>query len=567
MIINERFPLVKAALLACLLLCGISLFAFSPLNVPGDTLTVIQMPLLNIPAIHIPGETLWITCIAPQNTNDWQAELIHGQKTVPLQISSAQYLDSPARWELSAIVPNVPVFELYSLRVMASGGIDDTTQNAVKIVPSRKNNYYFVHITDTHIPNRVFYPNAGFDSDSLEVNDFRAVMDDINLINPEFVLLTGDLVNEGELEGFANQYWYGWGQRLLAEFKVPVYLTVGNHDVGGWNSTPPPQGSARRNWWKYFGWPWLDSMDYSWGRYTQDYSFVYGDVHYIGLEAYDNYDNWRAGIYGGQSFILSQIQWLNQQMQLHPNKTRVLFYHYDFSDQLNLNSLGADMGLWGHTHRNSGSVNSYPYNLSTRSTCSGNRSYRVIRVNGSQLEPNNTIYAGSTGSNLAVSFQPSNNAVADSVRAVFINNQPLSFEHSLLRFYMPTGNYDYRVYNGTLQQVDRGSTANVCYVNVNLPANNSVFVSVAAYPGNAADDATAPMPGTISKIYPNPFRDVLNIEFIQPQRSDTILHLYDIKGRLVKTIPLPAGKGIINWETGDLPSGIYLLDGKKILKL
>jgi 3',5'-cyclic AMP phosphodiesterase CpdA len=118
-----------------------------------------------------------------------------------------------------------------------------------------------VHITDAHLPNRLYYPNAGFETDSTAVEDFRAVMEDINLIHPEFVLFTGDLVNEGELESFANQYWYGWTQKLLSEFDIPVYVTSGNHDIGGWNQTPPPAGSARRNWWKYFGWNWLDSED------------------------------------------------------------------------------------------------------------------------------------------------------------------------------------------------------------------------------------------------------------------------------------------------------------------
>ncbi|HNQ44348.1 MAG TPA: hypothetical protein PKI59_07950, partial [Candidatus Cloacimonadota bacterium] len=85
---------------------------------------------------------------------------------------------------------------------------------------------------------------------------------------------------------------------------------------------------------------------------------------------------------------------------------------YDFSDQINLSALGLDMGLWGHIHYNSGSIYTYPHDLSTRSVCRGNRSYRVIRVNGSQLTPYNTIYAGSSGNNVSVSFYPSNTGVA-----------------------------------------------------------------------------------------------------------------------------------------------------------
>ena len=37
-----------------------------------------------------------------------------------------------------------------------------------------------------------------------------------------------------------NLYW--------SEFQIPVYLTAGNHDIGGWVATPPPAGTARRDW-------------------------------------------------------------------------------------------------------------------------------------------------------------------------------------------------------------------------------------------------------------------------------------------------------------------------------
>lgn len=547
----------------CLLLLWGPLAALSPYNALGDTLTVIQLPLLNIPAIHIPGETLAVTCIAPANTTGWQAWLVHKQKSLPLNITSSQYLGDPDRWELQAIVPSVPVFELYDLRVTASGGIDDTTANAVKVLPTRRNNYYFVHITDLHLPTQIYYPDYGFDSDSTSVNDFRAVIDDINLINPEFVLLTGDLLNEGELEGFAGQYFYGWTQRLLAEFDVPCYVTVGNHDVGGWNSTPPPQGSSRRNWWRYFGWSWLDNPDSNWPLHTQDYDFTYGDLHFIGLEAYDNYDNWRAYIYGSQSFTARQIIWLNQRLSLHPDKTRVLFTHYDFSEQLNLDEMGIDLALWGHIHYNSGSINAYPYNLATRSVCDGNRAYRVIRVNGTQVQPLSTIYAGNNGQSVNVVWFPSNAAEADSVAAMFNNNQPVAFEQALLKFHMPPGNVSYGVTNGTLLQVDRYDTENVCYVQVDLPAMQSRIVSVAAHADAAAGDPVQPEYHLIRGAWPNPFSRQLNLE-LNSRNASARVRVYNLRGTRIRELPVSSDGASCQWdgalESGiPAPAGIYLL--------
>jgi len=539
----------------------------SPYNAPGDTLTVIQLPLLNIPVIVIPGETFTITCIAPPTTTNWTATLLRGNQIHPLQLLSYQYVNSPDRWLLQAQVPYLPVYELYNLRVTASGGIDDLSRNAVQVIPTRKTSYYFAHITDLHMPTRIYWPDDGFDTDSLAVNDFRAVMDDLNLIRPEFVLITGDLINEGELEGFAGQYWYAWIKRILYEMQVPIYVVSGNHDIGGWNSTPAPQGSARRHWWKYFGWQWNYNPSLTWTQHTQDYSFTYNNVHFIGMEGYINYDNWWSMIFGGQSFTNNQMIWLNNTLTLYPHHTKVLFYHYDFSDQISLSSLGFAMGLWGHTHTNSGSITQTPYNLSTRSVCNGNRAYRIIRVNSQQLQPSNTIYAGTAGSNININFYPSNTGIADSVRAVVVNNQSISFEHSLVRFKMPAGSYTYTVTNGVLEQVDTSGSFNVCYVRVNLTSNSTVFVSIKANPVGLDDHSAVPAAFSIRSHYPNPFRENSTIVLNNDHKTLLRVTVHNLRGQIVRTIHdglSPAGEVIFNWDGKDddrrsLPPGIYLI--------
>jgi len=68
-------------------------------------------------------------------------------------------------------------------------------------------------------------------------------------------------------------------------------------------------------------------------------------------------------------------------------------------------------------------------------------------------------------------------------------------------------------------------------------------------------------------VYPNPFRGALTIELSEAQRSDTQLSLYDVKGRKLRSIQVPAHSAVINWDGSDLPAGIYFLAGKKIVKL
>lgn len=535
-------------------------------NSPGDTITVIQQPLMNIPSINIPGESMPITCLAPQSTTGFNAWLLHGNKRISLPITSSTWVTSPNRWVLQTTIPQVPVFELYDLEVNANGGIHDISQNAVQVIPSRKTSYYFIHITDLHMPNSLYYPNPGYDTDSTGVVDFRAVMDDINLIRPEFVLITGDLINEGELEGFNNQYWYGWAQKVISEMEVPVYITAGNHDIGGWDSTPPSQGSSRRNWWNYFGWSWLDNTDVSWPYHTQDYFFTYNNTLFIGLEAYNNYDNWRPNIYGSDSFTDQQIAWLNNTISLFPGYNKLLFHHYDFQDDLNLSAMGLNMSLKGHTHSNSGSISTQPYDLTTRSVCSGNRAYRVIRVNNDTFTPTNSLSAGASGTNISINFFPSNMAVADSVVATITNNQNQSFDNTLVKFYMPAGDTGYNITNGVIEQIDRTGSNNVCYVRVNLLSNSTVSVNLKAN-GVANDDPVAvPQMMQITNCWPNPMRGFAELEIVSEKAvSATAIEVYNIKGQKVSEQPVMALRNGTN--TVDLSLDNHLANGIYFLRL
>ncbi len=532
-----------------------------------DTLSVIQRPLLNIPQIVVPGETFPIECVAPPAATGWSAWLYKGNLEYSLPITNTQYVTDPPRWILTAQVPAVNVFELYDLRVTDGGGLSDRTRHSVQVLPSRRSSYYFAHITDLHLPTHIFYPDFGYNTDSTEVADFREVVRDINLIRPEFVLLTGDLVNQGELEEFENLRVYSKAKRLLGELEVPVYVTSGNHDIGGWPSTSPPAGSARRFWWKNFGWSWLDNTSASWPYHTQDYSFDYGPVHFTGLESYDNYDNYLPAVYGGSSYTAAQLQWLQADLAASGAETKVLFHHYDFQDQLNLNALDLDMALWGHIHYDSGSLASQPYNLSTRAVCNGYRSYRIIRVNGTELQPLGTISAGSAGNQLRISYLPDNYGYADSVSATAVNSQPIGFEHGLVKFLMPSGNAVYTVTGGTLEQVDRSGAHNVCYVRANLPAYSTTTVSIRASGTGNADNSSPVAAFELTGAYPNPFRDAVNLSLISSKAGSFQISVYNVKGELVKVLLkgwVAAGNQYCNWDGkdskgGKCSPGIYLV--------
>jgi len=533
----------------------------------GDTVTIIQRPLFNIPSIVSPGQNLKIECFAPESTTEWSAELFFDNTTVPLTINNSSYDSYLDKWTLNAVIPKVEFYELYNLRVSASGGLTDDVSNAVKVIDEFKDNFYFVHITDAHMPTHYFYEDLEGITDTSELNDMYEVIKDINLLRPEFVLFTGDIINEGELEDFECRRNHTRTIELLKRFEVPVYIVSGNHDLGGWDDTPPPAGTARRDWWRFFGWRQHQIPPVLSEYYTQDYSFDYGNVHFAGLEAYENdgsYDNYLYDIYGATSFISSQITWLQNDLANAGNKTKVLFYHYDYKHELNLSTLGVDMALWGHIHKDDGDINTYPYNLATDNICDGNRAYRIIRVNDGNLTPENTIKTHSSGDMLSVSYNMENNGSSDSLSVTISNQFPQSFENGLIKFKMPLSDYGYTIYNGELEQVKNNDTYAICYVKINILANNTKTVSIKKNVLEVTSVYDIKL-NTISQNYPNPFYDSTSIDYNITDESKVKIEIYDSEGKLidvlVNDIKSP-GEYTIGWDGNNslnkkVKNGVY----------
>lgn len=539
----------------------------------GDTLTIIQRPILNVPTIVEPEETFTIQCSANPTTNNWFANLKFNDLILPLEIDDTYYNADLERWFLDVITPTTDFFELFDLQVGADGLVTDITQNAVHLIPAYNDNYSFIHITDTHLPNHLFYPDPDVLTDTTEVEDLREVINDINLIHPEFVLLTGDLVNEGEMEEFQNRRVYTIAQRLLTELDVPLYLVTGNHDVGGWDDSPPSQGTARRNWWKFFGWKWLQNPPETEQCYTQNYSFNYNGIQYIGMEAYINYDDYMYNIYGDLSFTSSQMDWLDNELNATAAaEGRVIFYHNDFSQQIYLQNLGVDMALYGHIHSDNGDINSYPYNLATNAVCDGQRAYRIINVADNILTPQATIAAGANGEKLSIEYSPANDGVADSLSALIVNQHNMTFPDARIKFLMPSGEYTYWVENGELLQVEQGLNYNTIYVSVDIPANYNIQVDIRAENNNDFEENEILNFDFGLTNYPNPFnpKTILSFKLKDARAEENFsLLIYNLKGQIVKNLSdllmlKKSANGIysIEWDGSDqdgklVPTGLY----------
>jgi Icc protein len=84
--------------------------------------------------------------------------------------------------------------------------------------------FTFAFLTDIHLQPEL---NA--------VEGFQTAIDTLNKINPDFILTGGDLVMDalGQTHGRADSL-YNLYKETSAGFNMPVYNTVGNHEVFGW---------------------------------------------------------------------------------------------------------------------------------------------------------------------------------------------------------------------------------------------------------------------------------------------------------------------------------------------
>lgn len=170
---------------------------------------------------------------------------------------------------------------------------------------SSPSSFQFIHASDTHISEK-----------SIDRMDkFRAIVDSIN---PELVLITGDLVKDalrvGEKEA---TFEYELFIKESDKIRSTLWLVPGNHEIFGIerhlslvSSTHPLYG---RNMYRHYFGP-----DY--------YSFNYGGVHFIALNSLEFEDLW---YYGRIDSI--QIEWLKKDLGAINSSTPVVtFQHVPF---------------------------------------------------------------------------------------------------------------------------------------------------------------------------------------------------------------------------------------------
>ncbi|MEE4312329.1 MAG: metallophosphoesterase [candidate division KSB1 bacterium] len=91
---------------------------------------------------------------------------------------------------------------------------------------SDENEFRFVFLTDIHCQQKLG-----------AVEGFKAAIEAVNLLDPrpDFVVTGGDLVFDVLATGYEHaDSLYNLYAELIQEFNMPVYNTIGNHEIFGW---------------------------------------------------------------------------------------------------------------------------------------------------------------------------------------------------------------------------------------------------------------------------------------------------------------------------------------------
>jgi hypothetical protein len=259
---KRQFAIVFAALAA---------LAAVAIGSPVKRINEIQAPLLSTPAIVRAGDSfaLKIRVSGDKTLTEVVLDGVDNPETrisLPFAKKGEAYGDAV----FSATVPTGTPTALYDLAARFGTSQWDRQLHAVKVIGDFKKEFDFVHITDIHFNvNEV----TGQDMERIRKRLFM----DINKLNPEFVVFSGDLGLDPET--YDRDYVHGY--EMFAQWlRVPMFMVPGNHEQyyakAGENN------------------PEIDGRDYWTSNYGPTYrSFDYGAVHVVGINDFDWPQVWR----------------------------------------------------------------------------------------------------------------------------------------------------------------------------------------------------------------------------------------------------------------------------------
>ncbi|MGQ4832556.1 MAG: metallophosphoesterase family protein [Candidatus Asgardarchaeia archaeon] len=280
------------------------------------------------------------------------------------------------------------------------------------------------------------------------------------MLHPDFVILSGDIVDYGTSVAFATM------RRMLTMLQVPIFIGPGNHDIdskGGLSTFET-----------YIA--------------PKNYSVIFGPAHIVSLDVSNSW-------YVPQD----QVTWLDNVLSLNKS-LRIVFFHYpplDTSGNLDLEGAGTELVrvinkrnvtlvLTGHIHRDHVLViNNTHYVITT--TAGGTypkgfyHGYRIITYENGVL----TNYGYNENNSRAIPFEkmsvdwtPLPGTIDVGAKIKIVNNLHLEFNASFYVKLKKDIQSTYVVKNATLTNIRDGITSTVVYLLREIKEGDSITIRV-----------------------------------------------------------------------------------------
>jgi len=363
-------------------------------------------PVFGLPALAEPGETIRVIVKYPNgavylNPQEWQVRLTTNfqnpfdayaevgdavRQNYDMTVFAVEYDMASSTYHLTCEVPWGAPEDLFSLMV-ATDDILDYQPACVKVLEEIGDTFTFAHLCDIQVDdvtglalsnqlNNGAYPIDG-DKTSAEAVFENQMLRELPLLNPDFALVTGDLVvglhYESEIEYYVH---------ISQQTKVPLFMVPGNHDgYSYFNWTPSLQQDGEEYYARILG--------------PLYYSFTVGPLHFVMINSYDGtpirrsagqmavaspVDNW------GGFLSEEQLGWIARDLDEadEAGLTSMLFMHHDPRGPYTANKpyptnpfLGDGSEYWNYE---SAEWDSNPYDTISNETPQNNTGVKLMNL-------------------------------------------------------------------------------------------------------------------------------------------------------------------------------------------
>ncbi len=314
-------------LLILVVISGALLSTFLALSSATNKVALLR-PRWNVPVLCLGNESITIeaeTSFPLAQVSDFSANITSSFGTFPLTITASTQNWNSIR--ATATFPAGVVKDvLYDLKI-AVGGFSDEQRHAVKVLSAYKTDFKILVWSDTQVGYSEEYEETWRRTYDL----IKEMVNQANLLNPEFVVVTGDITETSLRSEF--QFMYDQAMRL----NVPVFVGFGNHENFG--------TAEYKRWCQYYNF----TFDYG-----PDYHFMYLDTGWIMDALKSTYFDWIAGdLQAHASTPVKVLFGHAAPYQCAGDMTRINknfeALNEEFIDLLNANSVKAY--VYGHDHR------------------------------------------------------------------------------------------------------------------------------------------------------------------------------------------------------------------------